>query len=189
MNVYFFNLNCFSFTWIWTDLFAHFLLILWKNATNSFEVSKNWFAKNFEKIIPSGENACHTIFIHGNCMASISFEKKFKSVCFRYQPVQLLSKSRRKCSIFIFYCFSKMYENCMTSIFSIHLMYGIVREWSLLYGGQPGKLCWAISFSGFLQSHSGNLDTRQKLKLSSAENDVDRGMPMSPQMDIWSLLP
>ena len=33
--------------------------------------------------------------------------------------------------------FSKMYENYMTSIFSIHLMYGNIWQAFWVYGGQP----------------------------------------------------
>ena len=55
-------------------------------------------------------------------MESNFFSKKyFKSVFFCHQSVQLFSKNRRNGLIFFLF-FSKIYENCMTSIFSIHLM-------------------------------------------------------------------
>ena len=55
-------------------------------------------------------------------MESNFFSKKyFKSVFFCHQSVQLFSKNRRNGLIFFLF-FSKIYENCTTSIFSIHLM-------------------------------------------------------------------
>ena len=42
--------------------------------------------------------------VYGNCMVSIFFKKKIKSVFFCHHSVQLLSKSRRNSLIF-FYCF------------------------------------------------------------------------------------
>ena len=53
------------------------------------------------------------------------FQKKF-IISFFLSPVcSTVLKKPQKWFIF-FYCFSKTYENFMTSIFSIHLMYGIV---------------------------------------------------------------
>ena len=45
------------------------------------------------------------------------FSKNILNQFFCHQSVQLFSKSRRNGLIF-FFCFSKMYENCMTSILS-----------------------------------------------------------------------
>ena len=93
------------------------LSINWYQLIWSFQ--QPTFKKFPKKNILYGEKACHTIFIYGNCMVSMFFEKIIKPVFFRYQSVQLFSKSRRNCLIFSFYSFWKMYENCMTSIFSI----------------------------------------------------------------------
>ena len=60
--------------------------------------------------------ASHTISIYGNCMI-LFFFSKIKIRFFHHRTVLLETNSRRFYFISFFNRFSKMYENCMASIF------------------------------------------------------------------------
>ena len=77
-------------------------------------------------MIPHGENACHSIFITWKLYGKQFFQKKKINQIFLSPVCSTNLKKPKKWFIFFSSCFSKKYENCMTNIFSILLMYGIV---------------------------------------------------------------
>ena len=82
-----------------------------KTFKGNLEITLKIFCRRHQK------NASYAFFIYGNCMISIFFDKKFFFFVL-YDTPNFMPKQEKSFSKIRRHHFSKMYEICMTSIFS-----------------------------------------------------------------------
>ena len=87
---------------------------------------KHNFGANFQIFCVAIKNGQSYNFRIWKLYGKHFFQKKVKSVFFLPPVCSTVLKKPQKWFNFFFESFSKMYENCMTSIFSVHLMYEFV---------------------------------------------------------------
>ena len=86
-----------------------------------------------QKILKKFSHMTKLLVIQFSYLYEKPFSKKKFEVSFSVTSLFNCSQKAAEIVKFFLYGFAKMYENCMASYFSVHLMYGIVSQAFLMY--------------------------------------------------------